>query len=88
MLTISPNPFKDVININFSKPTDLNPPNVTVKLFYLIGNIMVLTNIEFIDDGNGNFISDNTGNLTVGNYVIQVTVAGVTKTAIIMSENE
>lgn len=87
MLTISPNPFKDVININFSKPTDLNPPNVTVKLFYLDGDNMIEINIEFIDDGNGNLISDNTEELMAGNYVIQITVAGVTKTAIILSGN-
>ena len=49
---------------------------------------MELTNSEFIDDGNGNLISDNTEDLTVGSYVIQITVAGVTKTAIIMSGNK
>ena len=87
MLTISPNPFKDVININFSKPTDLNPPNVTVKLFYLDGDNMIKINIEFIDDGNGNLISDNTENLKDGSYVIQITVAGVTKTVIVIKQS-
>lgn len=48
---------------------------------------MIEINIEFIDDSNGNLISDNTEELMAGNYVIQITVAGVTKTAIILSGN-
>ena len=48
---------------------------------------MELTNFEFTDDGNGNLISDNTGELMAASYVIQITVAGVTKTVFILSDN-
>jgi len=82
VLTIYPVPFTDVININFSKPTDMT--TVTVILTDLLGNN---TNIPFSDKSNVHISSDSTllvSNLS-GMFILQITVAGATKTAIISS---
>ena len=82
VLTIYPMPFTDVININFSKPTDMT--TVTVVLTNLLGNNQ---NIPFSDKSNVFISSDSTllvSNLS-GMFIIQITVAGETKTAILCS---
>lgn len=81
VLTIYPVPFTDIININFSKPTDLN--TVQVVLLYLSNGIN--TGISFSANGD-KLISNYTGGLDHGMYVLQITVAGETKTAIVIKQ--
>jgi len=76
-LTVSPVPFTDVININFSKSTSLN---TEVTLFDFN---MMPTGILFTDNA-GNLISDYTGGLMSGVYILQITVGNETKTATIV----
>jgi Leucine-rich repeat (LRR) protein len=78
VLTIYPVPFTDVININFSKPTDLN----TVQVVLFDFNMMP-TGIQF-SPNSGSFISDYTGALSSGMYIMQITVNGETKTVMIV----
>ncbi len=74
-------PFTDVININFSKTTDLN----TVQVVLFDFNMMP-TGINF-DVNNGSLISENTCGLTQPNYIIQIIVSGETKTTTVTSKN-
>lgn len=68
VLTIYPVPFRDVINIYFSKPTDLN--TVFVSLIDFNG---LPTGIQFYAN-SGNLLSEYTGGLTSGTqgFLIQL----------------
>ena len=77
-LTVFPVPFTDVINIDFSKATDLN--TVSVVLFDFNMNE---TSITFSPNA-GNLKSSFTGSLQTGLYILQVTVGSETKTATIV----
>ena len=80
-LTVYPVPFSDVINISFSRPTDLN--TVFVSLLDING---IDTGIQFSPNGQ-NLISDNTTGLTApATYILQVTIGSKTKTVQIMNQ--
>lgn len=70
-----------MINISFSKPTDLN--TVSVFIFNISGED---TNIRFYSNGQ-NMISEDTSGLMTGEYILQMTVGNKTQSVQILSKN-
>jgi|GEM_PF-6052970 len=79
-LTIFPVPFIDEINIDFSKSTNLNTVSVILYDFS-----MNETGVTF-SPNNGNLISNSTGTLSPGLYILQITVGTETKTVTIVKD--
>ncbi|GGH36993.1 MopE-related protein [Mangrovimonas yunxiaonensis] len=77
-VTIYPVPIAEAIHLNFSYAIDLS--TVDVQLFDFNLNP---TEVDFMED-SGSIISSNTEDLSAGIYLIQITIAGQTKTELLV----
>jgi hypothetical protein len=67
-VVISPNPFRDFININYL--SDKHKP-LSIKLFNIEGK-EILSKEIYVNQGNNYFKIENLSNLPTGNYLLQL----------------